>query len=177
MHGLIFTSLRDYTVELVGAEQAAELWADRVFEPTEAYDDEWFVAQLERLASTTSESRATVERGFGAYAARETFADLYPGYYDESADVFEFLLGIEEKIHGLVRTTVPGARPPHLNVQPLGDTAVIVSYTSERKLCNLLEGLVRGAAARLRQTVDVEQIQCMHRGDPGCVFTVTPVAA
>ncbi len=172
MHGLIYAGLRDYSVDRLGKERANELWIDRTFEVAEAYGDEWFAAQLERLAAVTNESRAQVEHGFGVFAARKTFAGLYPDYYAESADVFEFLLGIGEKIHELVRATIPGARPPHLHVQPLGETGVLISYTSERRLCGLLEGLVVGTAAELGNEVVIEQIQCMLRGDPGCVFTV-----
>ena len=173
MHGLIFASLRDYTTLRLGEEAAAGIWADRMFEITEAYDDEWFAAQLDRLVAATGETRAQVERGFGSFAAQSTFAALYPAYYEESGDTFTFLLGIEEKIHELVRATIPGAYPPKLHVQPLGEVGVLVSYTSERRLCCLLDGLVRGTAAHFGETLAVEEVQCMRLGDPGCVFTVT----
>ena len=73
-----------------------------------------------------------------------------------------------------MRATIPGAYPPKLHVQPLNQAGVLVSYTSERRLCRLLEGLVRGTAEHYGETLVVEEIQCMRRGDPGCVFTVTP---
>jgi hypothetical protein len=173
VHGLIFASLRDYTALRLGEERAVELWEDRVFEPTKAYEDGWFVAQLERLIVATGDSMNEVQRAFGSFAAQATFAELYPAYYEESADTFAFLLGIEAKIHELVRTTIPGASPPELHVQPFGEVGVLVSYTSERRLCRLLEGLVLGTAEHYGETLDVEEIQCMHQGDPGCVFTVT----
>ncbi len=172
MHGLIFASLRDYTIERLGAEAASELWEDRIFETTEAYDDEWFAAQLERVVAATGDSRADVERDFGVFAAQKTFAGLYPAYYSSSGNVFTFLLGIEERIHELVRATIPGATPPNLHVHEMQELGVLVAYTSERKLCRLLEGLVLGTAAHYGDTVEVEEIQCMHRGEPGCVFTV-----
>ena len=172
MHGLIFASLRDYTALRLGEERAVELWEDRIFETTEAYDDEWFTAQLERLVVATGDSKDEIERGFGSFAARTTFAGLYPAYYEESADTFTFLLGIEEKIHELVRATISGASPPKLHVQPFGDVGVLISYTSERRLCSLLEGLVLGTAEHYGEALTVEEIQFMHDGDAGCVFTV-----
>lgn len=172
MHGLVFAALRDYTVERLGEEPAAELWRDRVFEVTDAYDDEWFAAQLDRLAGAAGETRDRVDIGFGAYAGETTFASLYPDYYAENGEIVGFLLGVEERIHEVVRSTVPGARPPRLHVHALGDNGVLISYTSERGLCRLLEGLVRGTAAKLGDAVAVEEVQCMRRGDPGCVFTV-----
>ena len=171
MHGLIFASLRDYSIERLGT-QAVEVWADRVFGTTESYDDEWFIAQLERLVVTTGDSQDEILRSFGSFAAQTTFARLYPAYYEKNNDTFAFLLGIEHHIHELVRATVEGAHPPRLHVQPLGDVGVLVSYTSERRLCRLLEGLVLGTAERYGDAVVVEEIQCMHRDDPGCVFTV-----
>ena len=36
----------------------------------------------------------------------------------------------------------------------------------------MLEGLVRGTAAHYGEAIVCDEIQCMHRGDPGCVFTV-----
>ena len=172
MHGLIFASLRDYTALRLDEERAVELWADRSFETTEAYDDQWFAAQLDRLVTASGDSIDDVQRGFGNFAARTTFAGLYPAYYDASADTFAFLLGIEKKIHELVRATIPGAHPPKLHVKPLGELGVLVSYTSERRLCRLLEGLVLGTAEHYGENLLVEEIQCMQHGDPGCVFTV-----
>ena len=172
MHGLIFASLRDYTALRLGEKRAVELWADGVFETTEAYDDQRFAAQLERLVAASGDSMDEVQRGFGSFAAQSTFVELYPAYYAESADTFTFLLGIEEKIHDLVRATIAGAFPPKLHVQPLRGVGVLVSYTSDRRLCRLLEGLVLGSAEHYGEALVVEEIQCMHDGDPGCVFTV-----
>jgi hypothetical protein len=172
LHGLIFASLRDYTSVRLGEAQAVELWADRIFETTQAYDDQWFTAQLARLVTATGDSMDEVQSGFGSFAAQSTFAELYPAYYEESGDTFTFLLGVEQKIHELVRATILGAYPPKLHVQPLNETGVLVSYTSERRLCRLLEGLVLGTAEHYGENLVVEEIQCMRQGDPGCVFTV-----
>lgn len=172
MHGLIFAGLRDYSLVRLGEQRAAELWQDRVFAPMDSYDDAWFAAQVARLALATGESETEIQRGFGSFAAQNTFVALFPAYYEESADTFGFLLGIEEKIHEVVRATVRGASPPKLNVQALSDIGVLVSYTSERGLCKLLEGLVLGTAAYYGEEITVEELQCMHRGDPGCVFSV-----
>ena len=151
MHGLVFAGLRDYSVEALGAVRADELWADRVFSVTESYEDEWFTAQLDRLAAATGQSRASVDRDFGVFAARTTFAGLYPEYYAEADDVFDFLLGIEEKIHELVRATIPGASPPRLHVQQLGEgEGVLISYTSAPPPLQAARGAGAGRGRRAR---------------------------
>ena len=82
-----------------------------------------------------------------------------------------FLLGVEEQIHELVRATIGGERRRAARAA-FGEAGVLVSYTSEGRLCSVLEGLVLGTAEHYGEAVIVEEIQCMHRGDAGCVFTV-----
>ena len=175
MHGLIFASLRDYTIHRLGDERTGEIWGDRLFETTEAYADEWFLAQLERLAVAAGETALETERGFGVFAAQKTFAGLFPGYYAESGDTCAFLLGRRGEDPRARARDVPGATPPRLHVQPLGELGVLVSYTSERRLCRLLDGLVHGTAAHYGERIELDELQCMHRGDAGCVFSVTLV--
>ncbi|MGI9112491.1 MAG: heme NO-binding domain-containing protein [Gaiellaceae bacterium] len=172
MHGLIFTGLRDYSLQRLGEQEAERVWGGRRYEPTEAYDDDEFRARLDDLREATGDDPGDLERGFGIFAAETTFADLYPDYYARNDETLGFLLGIEQTIHTLVRATIRGARPPNLHVRRFGKDGVLVSYTSERRLCALLEGLVRGVSSHYGGTVRIEQIQCMHRGDTGCVFTV-----
>jgi hypothetical protein len=176
VHGLLFQALRDFSSDRLGEEATQELWAGTAFATDEVYDDALFVEQLGRIAAARGDEPRAVEHDFGAFAGRRVFPSLFPDYYAESADTAAFLLGIEERIHEVVRATLRGAAPPALHVGPLPGLGVIVTYTSHRKLCALLEGLVRGSAAELGDPVDVEQIQCMHEGDPGCVFTVVSTA-
>jgi hypothetical protein len=173
VHGLVFGALHEYSEEALGRPAAEEVWAGRRYGLDETYADEEFLAQLEQVRAAVDAPLATVLRDLGAFTARHVFFRLYPGYYADSAGVFAFLLGIEDKIHDVVRATIAGAVPPKLHVRPLGDDSVLVSYTSERRLCHLLEGLVHGVAVHYGDAVALEEIQCMHRGDPGCVFTIT----
>lgn len=53
----------------------------------------------------------------------------------------------------------------------------MISYTPERRLCELLEGLVHGTAEHYGEAVKLEQTQCMHRGDIGCAFFVAPAGS
>ena len=128
--------------------------------------------QHQRFDQCQTKNHHRLDTTRSAGITRRTFAGLDPGYNAEQPDVLEFLLGVEERIHELVRATVPGAAPPRLHEKALGEDGVLVSYTSERGLCRMLEGLVAGTAAHYGNRIALEEIQCMHRGDPGCVFTV-----
>jgi hypothetical protein len=172
LHGLIFAGLRVYSEQRIGPDAAERLWAGHDYEPAEASDDEAFLARLEEVRLATGDDPDELEQSFGYFTALTTFAGLYPGYYAANEGAIPFLRGIEERIHEVVRETIRGARPPRLHVRDLGEDGVLVSYTSERRLCRLLEGLVHGVARHYGESLRVEEIQCMRRGDPGCVFTV-----
>jgi hypothetical protein len=82
---------------------------------------------------------------------------------------------VEEEIHERVRAVLPNAMPPRLRVSPLGDHGAVIAYTSERRLCGLLEGLVEGTAERYGTQIRMAHPQCMLRGDPGCSIVVEVV--
>lgn len=156
-------------------ERADAIWADEPqYLVTQAYPDEDFMRVFARACELTGTSPAELQRAFGRFAAETTFLLLHPAYYEDSTGTRDFLLHVEEKIHDLVRATVPGAAPPSLHVVELGAKGVSISYTSSRGLCELLHGLVVGITRHYGETFAIEQAQCIHRGDTACVFFVTP---
>jgi hypothetical protein len=174
MHGLIFTGFRAF----VASEYPRithEVWENERHLATGAYTDEEFEALLGRTVDLSGDPRATVLRRFGIFAGVSTFRLLYPAYYAGHAHTFSFLLDIEQQIHQVVRRTVPDAAPPHLDIRELSGGGVSIAYTSSRRLCELLEGLVVGVARFYGDAVQIDQPLCMHRGDvAGCTFFVTP---
>lgn len=45
---------------------------------------------------------------------------------------------------------------------------LVRDYYSPRKLCAFAEGLLLGAADHYGQAINVQQPNCMNRGDPRC---------
>lgn len=176
MHGLIFVSFLEFVGRRYG-EHAQETGLGATYQVTESYADEHFNLLLERASTITGTPVAEITREFGVYAATVSFAALYPNYYAVSADTRSFLLAIEDRIHELVRATIPGAYPPRLNIRPLGVAGLCITYTSERGLCELVEGLVVGTSRHYGEAFDVEEAMCMKRGDLACVFLVQPAGA
>ena len=168
----MFSSFRQFCADRFGAE-VSDVWRDvPEYGVDRAYDDDDFRELLVKVCEATGSSQPSVLREFGAHAGLTVFAALYPDYYAETPDARTFLLNIEERIHEVVRATIPQAAPPRLRVLPLGERDVLISYTSERRFCELLDGLVRGTAAYFGERLAIEELQCMHRGDVGCLFLV-----
>jgi hypothetical protein len=174
MHGLIFASFSAF-IHARYPDLASAIWeSEPRYDSVEAYSDDDFTRVLTRAIERTGDGSREILVEFGRFAAQNTFYELYPAYYDVSGSTQPFLLGVETRIHELVRATVQGAAPPRLQVSPLGQ-GVSISYTSERGLCDLLEGLVLGVAGHYEETYAIDQVLCMHRGDPACVFHAAPI--
>lgn len=172
MHGIIFASLHDYARQQLGADATAEIFAGGSYAMTKTHPDAELVALLERTARKRDLPIDELLRDFGAFTAEQTFARLYPAFFEIAGDTRTFLLGVENHIHELVRATIPNAEPPALIVRPNGDHDLEIDYSSPRQLCRLLEGLVLGTGRHYNQQITIQEIACMRNGDPGCRFDV-----
>jgi predicted hydrocarbon binding protein len=47
-----------------------------------------------------------------------------------------------------------------------------MAFDSPRKLCALAHGFIEGAGDHFGETLNVEHISCMHRGDPKCLLGI-----
>jgi predicted hydrocarbon binding protein len=167
VHGLIFISFAEYA-RTRGLDHEATLEYDR----DQAYPDRELVALVEHVATRTGATVDGTLRDFGRFLGAEAFPRLAPAFYDRHASLTEALLSVEEEIHEHLRRVVPLAAPPRLRVSLLGDHGAVIAYTSERRLCGLLEGLVEGTAERFDTAVRMEHPQCMLRGEPACSIVV-----
>ena len=173
MHGLIFASFRDYLLTEHGPDVAKSV---TVGEPqytlSEAYPDEQFLALLERACVETELSLDELLYEFGVFTAATTFARLYSVLYKLSPTARDFLLTVETPIHEVVREALPDAVPPKLAVTDLGESGLEIVYSSPRRICAMLRGLVEGTGRVYGETIEVEQLECMHHGAPACRFAL-----
>jgi Haem-NO-binding len=143
MHGLIFSAFRDYLNVRHSPETAAEVMAgEPIYLLSETYPDQRLTALIERAASLAGIDHDTVSHDFGVFTAESTFARLYPALFAMSLSARSFLLTVESQIHDVVRAAIPNARPPMLAVAECGLNGVSIVYSSPRRLCSFLRGLV-----------------------------------
>lgn len=172
MHGVVFASFHDFVRAHGGAEAVSAVFRDGVYSMVESHPDEEFLRLLERAVEHTGIEPGELARRFGSFTGEHTFPRLYPAFYDLAGGTCDFLLGVENRIHELIRATIPNAKPPALAVRPNGDGGVEITYDSPRRLCDLLEGLVEGTARHYGERVRVEQTACAREGAPACLFRV-----
>jgi hypothetical protein len=171
VHGLIFASFRDYLVTEHGAGVANDVMAgEPQYTLSEAYPDEQFLALLERACVQTALSRDEILFEFGVFTAATTFARLYSLLFKASPTARDFLLTVETPIHDVVRVAMPDARPPELALTDLGEKGLEIVYTSPRRICAMLRGLVEGTGRVYDEEIQVEELECMHHGASACRF-------
>lgn len=174
MHGVVFSSFRDYVTATFGRDVTQQVFAGGgSYLLSEAYPDEDFLGFVTRAVEVTGSDPDQLVYDFGVFTAQTTFARLYPAFFAISPSTREFLLTVETRIHELVRATIPNARPPQLHVSERGVDGVSIVYTSARHLCVLLRGLVEGTARHYDETAEIEESTCMRNGDAACTFDVT----
>ncbi len=174
MHGVVFNSLRDYLVAEHGrAASEAVFGAEPEYLLSESYPDETMGRLVERAAAHTGLSVDEILFELGVFTGETTFVRLYPAFFAEAETPRDFLLTVEDRIHELVRATIPSAGPPRLTVGALGEDGVTIAYQSPRRLCVLLRGLTEGTARHFRRHAEIEEPTCMLRDDAACTFEVT----
>ncbi len=99
-------------------------------------------------------------------------AARFPHFFTPHTDTRSFVLTLNEIIHPEVRKLYPGADVPEFGFDNSQEHALFMRYNSARKMCAFAQGLIEGAAAYYGEEVDFRQAECMHRGDPECVFEI-----
>lgn len=172
MHGIIFAALQEYTRDRLGDRQSREIFGGRYYTMAETHPDDELTRLLERAAEAAGLTMPELLREFGAFTAKTVFARLYPAFYEIAGGTRPFLLTVEDRIHELVRATIPNAAPPALSVRARDEEVIEIEYASPRRLCRLLEGLVLGTGDRYGENVQIEEVVCVHDGAAACRFEV-----
>jgi hypothetical protein len=173
--GVVFNLLE----QVVSAEHGEDTWdqllddagLDGAYTSLGSYDD----ADLGKLVVAASAALDLppddVVRWFGRNAL-PMFSVSYPQLFERHTSGRTFVLTLNDIIHPQVRKLYPGAETPEFDFEVGPHGALVMGYSSPRKLCSFAEGLIEGTAARFNETVTIEHPQCMKRGDRRCVLEI-----
>jgi predicted hydrocarbon binding protein len=176
MHGIIFSELKKYVDTKLGADawtgllQAAGL-RTKIYMPIQAYPDQEAVALVSAAAKMTGQPVDGVLQSFGEFIAPDLLR-MYGALLKKGWKTLDILENTEETIHRVVRSQNPGADPPQLQCARQSATALVVTYTSDRRMCGVAKGIIRGIAAHLGEKVVVSESTCMLQGGTKCEISV-----
>jgi hypothetical protein len=177
MKGIIFNLLE----EVVTTHLGEKAWdgilessgVDGAYTSLGNYPEEEFASLLGALSRQGGKSDREALKWFGQLAMPH-LADRYPEFFNAHKDMRSFLLSLNDVIHAEVRKLYPGAEVPVFEFETPGGTnapdTLVMHYRSKRKLCQLAEGFIAGAAERFEEHVTVTQPSCMLDGAPQCVI-------
>jgi len=175
MHGLIFSELKKYVETKFDAKtwQALQEKAGlkgNMYLAASVYPDSDLLALVTTACEMTGLAPKAVMEDFGEFIAPDLVAQ-YRFLIKPEWTLLDFLCNTEDTIHKVVRFH-KGVTPPRLVVNRISDDAVMISYDSQRRMCALLKGIVKGAATHYNEKVDITESHCMLHGDRACTFTV-----
>lgn len=173
MKGVVFNLLEEAVVREFGLD-TWEMLLDQAgvagsYTSLGNYSDDEVVALVQAAAAALDLTNAQVLRWFGE-RAMPILKERYGGFFEKHASSKSFVLSVNSMIHPEVRKLYSGASCPFFHFKEGADGSVTMDYDSERKLCDLAEGFVRGAAGLFCEDVDVVHHSCMNHGDSKCVL-------
>lgn len=170
---MIFKGLKDFVVDSYDdatwdrIREEAGVARER-YVPVSAYPDEELVALVEAAVAVSGVDRSALLRTFGRYLL-PTLVDRYGVYIEESWSGLELVENVESAIHEALRSG--GSleyEPPGIAAERVSDDVIVVTYDSERGLCDVGMGLLDGIGEHYGMHLDVYERQCMHEGAPHC---------
>jgi hypothetical protein len=181
MHGIIFSELRRYADDRLGPYSWRALLREvglgpRIYLPVQAYPDAEAIALIGAAAARAGLPVPVVLEDFGTFIA-PTLLSMYRSLIEPGWRTLDVLENTEQTIHTVVRMRNPGAVPAVLSCRRHSSDYLVLTYTSERRLCPLAIGIIKGLAAHFGDGIDIDQTQCMYDGADACTMAVRTKAS
>jgi len=163
MKGVVFTEFLDFVAARYGEDmvddiiKASALPTGGAYTAVGTYNHEELATLCSALAAATGENESELVRDFGAHLSG-TFSRGYPDFFSRSVSFFDFLESIEAHIHVEVRKLYPDAELPSFKVAARTATRLVMDYRSPRRMGDLAEGLILGAAPKFGASARVQKI-------------------
>jgi hypothetical protein len=175
MKGIIFNLLEQFITERAGEDQydaileASNLITEDPFVGPGTYPDSDFMLLFGKTIETLGFSPEEGLRQFGRF----TFSRLathFPIFVAPYSDPKSFLKTVDSVIHVEVQKLYEGVETPRFIYHDIGPDRLVIEYSSPRKLCHFMEGLIEGTADYFKSPIQYRQEQCLLRGDSVCLF-------
>ena len=178
MKGIVNKGIQD----MLESKYGNEIWAkvkslagcdEPFFAVSLDYPDEMTLALLKAASKVTGLPMETLMVEYGKFMVPNTLRRHYSTYIALAGSTArEFLLNLD-RVHSEVTKSISNAAPPRFTYQELPDGGLLMHYSSERRLCPVLRGLILGVGILFKQELEVEETTCMLRGDPICTMRIT----
>ena len=177
MKGIINKGIQDMVISMKGEEAWLNVkeragCKEEFFALTEDYPDELTVSLAKAISEVMDMPLDVVLEEYGRFVVNNTMKEHYGIYYKIAGNnAREFLLNMKT-VHERATNSIPNAKPPRFEYEELSDGAIKMHYFSERNLCKVLLGLIRGVGEYFNEKIEVNETACVFRGDDHCIMEV-----
>jgi len=174
MHGLILVQFQKFAQQTLGPEEwrraLSKSGLDRTtFSAGLVYEDQQALELIVLAAETLNVPVDEVVEMFGRFISTELLR-LYHRVIKPQWRTLDIIENTETFIHSAVRVGNPGAVPPVLDAIRVSENELQLLYSSDRKLCKLAIGIIKGLADHFQEVIEIYKDSCMLHGDPFCTF-------
>ena len=176
MHGSILVGLKKFVEDNVGPSAWTQILdkaglSSRLYLSSQAYPDEEVGKIVAAGSEITGMPVPVLLETFGT-ALGEHLVSAYSTLLDPAWKTLDVIERTEHTIHRVVRLRDPQATPPELFCTRVSADEVTIEYASERKLCIVARGLLRGIANHFGEQISVTEERCMLTGASSCLLSV-----
>lgn len=178
MHGIILVELRQYVTQRLGKASWNELLKaagldNRVYFALDTYPDAEVAALVAAIAQHVGLEQSLVLEEFGEFLTPDLLR-MYGSLLKPEWRTLDVIEHTEGTIHRVVRMREKAARPPELVCMRRSPGHVTISYRSERRLCAIAKGIVRGLARHFNEAIEIQETSCMLHAASSCEIQVRP---
>lgn len=180
MKGAVFIALNDFIESQFGIERWEAILTEAkpasggIYTSVENYQDSEMLDLVHATCQQLGVSRSQALNLFGVYLFG-VLNKKHPIFTSLQPDLFRFLATVEDIVHTEVRKLFDGVYLPVITAVSQTSNTIVLRYESKRKMCELAEGLIQGAADFYQVNINMTQKACYHTGDDHCLIEVTKV--
>ena len=174
MHGIIFSELKKYVVASQGTDTWSKLHlasglSGGMYLTTSTYPDSDAATLVSTASKILNVAPAVIMEGFGEFIA-PSLIKIYNGLIRPEWRTLDLLEHVESVIHTAVRLRNPDMTPPRLTASRPSPGSVIITYSSDRKMCGIAKGIAKGIVKHYRERIEITETTCMLKGNRVCTL-------
>jgi hypothetical protein len=175
MKGVVFVALEDLVQERFGLSKwnkiirDSKIKSEGIYTRGEFYDDKELFSLLEFMSIELKKKKENLQMIFGVFLIKYFYKQYPLLFVNHTFDTF--LLSINNIVHSEIKKLNAEASPPEIQYDP--ETKEII-YKSNRKLCFLAYGLIKGSAEIFNYSITLQHDdnECMLKGCNHCKFII-----
>lgn len=176
MKGVVFVALGEMIQDKFGHRiwneiiVESNLESEGIYTTAESYKDEEAIKLLNTISYKLKKKKSDVLKLFGIFLIKY-FQNKMPHFFlNKNFD--SFLDSIGSVVHLEIKKLSPENTPPQINTLRIDNKTTHVFYKSNRKLCALAIGLIKGASHIFNENIEVGHLKCMHEGHEECELVI-----